>query len=151
MFLLKAVQLQRRWFHSLGILLHMTISQNLKAKIRHFYDLHYLWKDTESKAFLLSKEFKKEFYALLASDQARFKEPEGWREKSISDSPLISNFDNVWKELSETYSRELPELVYKAIPSLEDVSSSFKEVVKLLIYSPFDKAVGAPISRTVTL
>lgn len=105
----------------------------LKAKIRHFYDLHFLWNDPESRAYLESAEFKTDFKALLSSDQARFKEPEGWCDKKVSDSPLISSFDIVWSELQETYSKELPELAYQAIPSPESVAKSFKELSVLLI------------------
>lgn len=47
----------------------------LKAKIRHFYDLYFLWNDQESRAYLESAEFKTDFKALISSDQARFKEP----------------------------------------------------------------------------
>lgn len=104
----------------------------LKAKIRHFYDLYFLWNDPESRAYLESAEFKTDFKALLSSDQAQFKEPEGWCDKKVSDSPLISSFDIVWSELKETYSKELPELAYQAIPSPESVAKSFKELSVLL-------------------
>lgn len=105
----------------------------LKAKIRHFYDLHFLWNDSECKAYLQSEEFRKEFHALLSSDQARFKEPEGWCDRNIADSPLITSFDNVWEELGIIYLKELPELAYLSIPSSEDIATSFKEISKLLI------------------
>lgn len=104
----------------------------LRAKIRHFYDLHFLCNDPESKAYLQSDEFKKDFYSLLSSDQARFKEPEGWCDKTTADSPLINSFDEVWSELQETYSKELPELAYQSIPSAESVAKSFKELSELL-------------------
>lgn len=104
----------------------------LKAKIRHFYDLHFLWNDPESRAYLKCDEFKSDFNALLSTDQARFKEPEGWCDKKVSDSPLISSFDKVWSELQETYSKELPELAYQSIPSPESVAESFKELSALL-------------------
>ena len=105
----------------------------LKAKIRHFYDLYFLWNDSESRAYLESAEFKTDFKESLSSDQARFKDPEGWCDKKVSDSPLISSFDIVWSELQETYSKELPELAYQAIPSPESVAKSFKELSALLI------------------
>ena len=105
----------------------------LKAKIRHFYDLHFLWNDPESRAYLESAEFKTDFKALISSDQARFKEPEGWCDKKVSDSPLISSFDIVWSELQDTYSKELPELAYQTIPSPESVAESFKELSVHLI------------------
>ena len=104
----------------------------LKAKIRHFYDLHFLWNDPECKAYLQSDQFKNDFNALLSNDQARFEEPEGWRGKTTTDSPLITSFDEVWAELQETYSKELPELAYQSIPSAESVAKSFKELSALL-------------------
>lgn len=105
----------------------------LKAKIRHFYDLHFLWNDPECRAYLESEDFKREFHDLLSSDQARFKEPEGWSDKKVSDSPLITSFDDLWVELSVTYSKELPELAYQAIPSPEEVVVSFKDLSGLLL------------------
>lgn len=104
----------------------------LRAKIRHFYDLHFLWNDPESKAYLQSDEFKNDFHTLLSSDQARFKEPDGWCDKTTADSPLINSFDDVWSELQETYSKELPELAYQSIPAAESVAKSFKELSELL-------------------
>ncbi len=114
--------------HSLAI----DYMSELRAKIRHFYDLHYLWNDPESRAYLQSDEFKKDFQALLSSDQARFKEPEGWRDKTTADSPLINSFDKIWSELQETYSKELPELAYQSIPTAESVAESFNELSALL-------------------
>lgn len=105
----------------------------LKAKIRHFYDLHFLWNDPESRAYLISYEFKAEFSDLLKSDQARFKEPEGWTEKTLMDSPLVRSFDSVWDDLKITYSKELPELAYQSIPFPETVAESVKELLTLLI------------------
>lgn len=107
--------------------------QELKSKIRHFYDLHFLWNEAECRAYLKSSQFKDDFADLFASDQARFNEPEGWREKNLSDSPLISSFDKLWEELGETYMKELPELVYQSIPQPEEVANSFRELTKLLI------------------
>lgn len=105
----------------------------LKAKIRHFYDLHFLWNAPESRDYLQSEELSREFNDLLSSDKARFKEPNGWSEKTLTESPLISAFDGVWEELSETYSKEMPELAYQSIPSPEFVATSFKELSKFIV------------------
>jgi len=102
----------------------------LKARIRHFYDLYFLWNDPESNAYLQSDDFKKDFNALFLSDQARFKEPEGWCNKTIVNSPLVSSFDKVWSMLQETYSKELPELAYQSVPSAESVADSFRELIQ---------------------
>lgn len=105
----------------------------LKAKIRHFYDLYFLWQDPESRSYFRSLQFKEEFDRLLKSDQERFDEPIGWNKKSWRDSPLVSSFDEVWGELSVSYLKELPELAYQDIPSSEDVAKDFKELIALLV------------------
>ncbi len=104
----------------------------LKAKIRHFYDLYFLWNDDEVRDYLSSPQFMTEFTALLTSDQSRFSEPEGWQGKAITDSPLLNDFDAVWNNLKETYLKELPDLAYRKIPSPEDITASFARIAKVL-------------------
>ena len=84
----------------------------LRSKIRHFYDLHYLWCDECCKEYLKSEDFRKDFGRLLAEDQERFREPEGWQQKRIDDSPLLADFVGLWQELSKIYEAELPGLAY---------------------------------------
>ncbi len=104
----------------------------LKAKIRHLYDLYFLWNDAEIREYLNSPQFKEEFDSLFSNDQSRFDEPEGWRERTINDSPLLKDFDSVWSELKETYLKELPDLAYRDIPSPEDIAKNFIQVIKML-------------------
>ncbi len=104
----------------------------LKAKIRHFYDLYFLWSDAEIRDYLSSTQFKEEFAALLGSDQSRFAEPEGWQTKTINYSPLLNDFDSVWADLKETYLKELPDLAYREIPTPEDITENFIQIVKVL-------------------
>ena len=60
-----------------------------------------------------------------------FDEPEGWREKTIAESTLITHFDNIWKQLKAIYKTELSELDYAAITNEEDIDKSFNELIKL--------------------
>ena len=103
----------------------------LTAKIRHFYDLHFLLNDKETKEYLESDTFKADFTSLFTQDQQRFDKPEGWQNKKIKDSPIITDLHTVWSSLSNVYSRELPELAYKDIPSVNDIEASMN---KLLTY-----------------
>ena len=91
----------------------------LTAKIRHFYDLHFLLND------------KADFANLFVQDQQRFDKPEGWREKDVMDSPIIKNLHPVWSILSNVYARELPDLAYKEIPTIESIEESIRQ---LLLY-----------------
>ena len=104
---------------------------DLKAKIRHFYDLYFLWRDAECRNYLTSSAFLEEFNVLLKNDQTRFKEPKGWSYKTISDSPLLQDLDNVWFAIKQTYNNEMPELAYKEIPNEEDVLKVLYEIFTL--------------------
>lgn len=104
----------------------------LRAKIRHFYDLHFLWRNEDCKEYLLSKEFRDDFQELFAEDQARFNEPNGWQNRTIAESPLITNTNVVWEELKSVYEQELPELAYLAVPESGVIIKSFQELIKVL-------------------
>ncbi|MCH5237868.1 MAG: hypothetical protein J1E95_08740 [Muribaculaceae bacterium] len=84
----------------------------MEAKIRHFYDLHYLYEDEECKDYLGSNEFKENFISLYNHDRDLFDNPNGWNTKSLKDSPLISDLNDVWSKLSVRYYKELPPLAY---------------------------------------
>ena len=107
----------------------------LRAKIRHFYDLHYLLQDARCRVYLESEAFAADFGRLLAEDQARFIDPAGWQTRTIAESPLILDFDAVWTTLQPVFERELSELAYRPLPDSEDVVSSFKTIAGLLMIS----------------
>ena len=47
------------------------------------------------------------------------------------DSPIIKNLHSVWSTLSNVYARELPDLAYKEIPTIESIEESIRQ---LLLY-----------------
>ena len=101
----------------------------LAAKIRHFYDLHFLLNDRETKEYLEGDSFKIDFINLFMQDQQRFDKPEGWQNRKIADSPIVVDLNSVWSLLSNVYSRELPDLAYKEIPSVADIEASMRELL----------------------
>mgnify|MGYP002771099313 len=104
----------------------------LIAKIRHFYDLHFLLNDAETQDYLKSEAFKSDFSNLFAQDQQRFDKPEGWQNKNVMDSPIISDLHNVWSALSNVYAKELPDLAYKDIPTIESIENSMEQLISYL-------------------
>ena len=127
--------LQKTGNEKLVSLLRCSLADNympeLAAKIRHFYDLHFLLNDKETRTYLESDAFKADFANLFVQDQQRFDKPEGWREKDVMDSPIIKNLHSVWSTLSNVYARELPDLAYKEIPTIESIEESIRQ---LLLY-----------------
>lgn len=98
--------------------------QELSAKIRHFYDLYFLLRDTETHTYLQSEDFKTDLKALFDHDQQEFEKPDGWQGKTMGDSPLLTDFHAVWMNLQSLYLRELPDLAYQEIPSAEQIEES---------------------------
>jgi predicted nucleotidyltransferase component of viral defense system len=104
--------------------------ESISEKIRHFYDLHYLMKNPECIEFVASDSFKKQFDTILQHDRAMFDEPMSWQTKSISESPLMTDFSTIWKQLKEKYQTELSALAYRPIPDEKDVAKCFEELIK---------------------
>lgn len=104
----------------------------LAAKIRHFYDIHFLLKDKSISQYLDSNAFKSDFISLFEQDQKRFFKPAGWQSKKLFDSPFIKSPHEVWSSLSRVYMRELPGLAYGAIPPPDEIETSLLKVLSYL-------------------
>lgn len=104
----------------------------LSAKIRHFYDLYFLLHDTETHTYLQSEDFKADLKALFDHDQQEFEKPDGWQGKTMGDSPLLTEFHEVWNNLKSLYLRELPDLAYKEIPTAEEIEDSLITILSTI-------------------
>lgn len=107
--------------------------QSVAAKIRHFYDLYYLMNDAECAAFIGSPRFKKDFEKILSHDKELFDVPAGWMRKDIKASPLIADFDSLWRQLKDIYTRELSALAYTPIPDEAQVAKQFSALTKNIV------------------
>jgi predicted nucleotidyltransferase component of viral defense system len=105
-------------------------AESISEKIRHFYDLYYLMKNAECIEFVASDIFKKQFDTILQHDREMFEEPTGWQTKSISESPFITDFSSLWKQLKAKYQTELSALAYRPIPDEKEVAKCFSELIK---------------------
>ena len=107
----------------------------LEAKIRHFYDLHYLYEDEECKEYLNGNTFKENFISLYNHDRELFDEPNGWNVRDIKESPLIYNLHGLWEQLEKRYYKELPPLAYSlSVPLPDKIISSLKEILHHIEY-----------------
>lgn len=104
----------------------------LSAKIRHFYDLFFLLQDSEVKAYLQTDAFPSDLKSLFLHDQQAFDKPEGWQDKSFSDSPLLNDFHSIWSVLQPLYMKELPDLAYKEVPAPEDIEASVTSIFSFI-------------------
>lgn len=106
--------------------------QQMSEKIRHFYDLYYLFEDADIKEYLKGGLFQSDFCSLLEEDRQRFDKPEGWQGRAVSESPLFANFQNTWRILKNVYAKELPDLAYLEIPSAVSIEKSVSEILSYL-------------------
>jgi predicted nucleotidyltransferase component of viral defense system len=106
------------------------VRRSLSAKIRHFYDLYYLAKDTECAAYIQTPNFKQDFTELLAHDKQVFDTPANWNDKEITQSPLVVDFPALWNFLKDIYLSELPQLAFIPIPDEKEVADTFSHIIK---------------------
>jgi hypothetical protein len=102
----------------------------MASKIRHFYDLYFLFNDERCKAYLYSDDFKHDFEVLHAHDQQTFDVPAGWQGKTVKESPLATNFPAIWDKLKDIYRSELSQLAFSTIPEEGAIAKTFKEMIK---------------------
>ena len=108
------------------------VTESVSKKIRHFYDLYYLMNDIQCVLFAQSEEFKKQFNEIFNHDKGVFDEPVGWQKKSVANSPLVVDFENIWAQLKNIYKSELSALAYTEIPDEKEVAKCFKRLVSLI-------------------
>jgi predicted nucleotidyltransferase component of viral defense system len=106
--------------------------ESISQKIRHFYDLYYLIQNPQCAEFVESELFRMRFEEILQHDRDIFDEPFQWQNKTINESPLITDFDNFWAKIKNTYQTELSAYAYRPIPIEIDVAACFKQLTKRL-------------------
>ena len=106
--------------------------KSISGKIRHFYDLYYLLSDEECKEYVGSESFKEDFNSLIEHDRDLFSDPEGWNKKMLNQSPLMTNFDQMWDRLKATYRSELIQIAYSQIPDELEVKNRFMSLTERL-------------------
>ena len=104
----------------------------MNAKIRHFYDLHHLLQDEECNKYLHSDAFRTDFQQLFEHDRKSFAKPDGWLNRSLEDSPLITDLHATWNQLQLTYLRELPDLAYRDIPPADRIEQSMEQLLSYI-------------------
>ena len=106
--------------------------RQLAQKIRHFYDIYYLMQTEGCREYVDSPAFRTDVASLLEHDQQTFDSPEGWSEKGMSETPLVTQFDALWEAIVPTYETEMASLSFSAIPDAADVAKVVKGLFAML-------------------
>jgi len=133
-FSLNVLDKRRTMIEKLVSLIRFSFDQNttiaIASKIRHFYDLYFLANDTECAVYLNSTNIKTDFMELYAHDQETFDIPANWRNKTLEQSPLTTEFSTLWGKLKETYRNELSQSAFTSIPDEKEVAKVFIDILQ---------------------
>lgn len=101
---------------------------DLKAKIRHTYDLHKLLAEEEVRVFFNSPDFDHLINKVGAEDVASFKSGSEWLKNHPSEALIYKECGPTWKELRSTYESDFRNLVYGELPDESEILSTLKEI-----------------------
>lgn len=127
---------ERTFFEKLLSLIRLSYNgvDTLKGKIRHFYDLLKLYEQTDFKATLLTPQSYELVDWVKNDDKENSTFAGDWLKYKLSESPLFSNIEDNWKELTPTYTKELKDISWsKEIPSPEQILSTLNSIKTFLI------------------
>lgn len=115
--------------------------QELSAKIRHIYDLHFLVSHPLIQDFLWSsgnwnlKAFS--IFKGILEDEAKSIDPQhhphAWLDSDFSDCILFRDIEATWEQLSKTYNGAFAQLVYGNRPGSQAILSSLHQIKQFLL------------------
>lgn len=104
----------------------------LRAKIRHVYDLYHLLEQKSLQSFFNGPDFDALVKAVQADD-ARNSEFQGdWAEKPLAESALFTGPTQLWPELQTTYRTDFRAMVYGTMPPEKAVVTMLERVSQRL-------------------
>jgi len=135
-FSLNVLDKRRTLIEKMASLIRFSFSENpieeIAGKIRHFYDIYYLFRDPECNTYLKLSTSGSDLNNLINHDKEIFDEPTEWTKKRIQDSPIVTDFKGIWHRLKSQYRTELSALSYSKIPEEIEIEETFTQVLALL-------------------
>jgi len=104
--------------------------QDLKAKIRHTYDLFMLLQRPTIQEFFNSNKFDNMLIKVANDDIKSYKSNNDWLEFHPKEALLFKSLDEVWADMEGTYNnvQEFAGLVYGNLPSAKAVKSNLEVI-----------------------
>lgn len=104
----------------------------LRAKIRHVYDLYHLLEQESLQSFFEGADFDV-LVAAVQADDARNSEFQGdWAEKPLIESALFAAPQKLWPQLQTTYHTDFRAMVYGPMPPEDAVVAMLERVSQRL-------------------
>ena len=104
----------------------------LRAKIRHVYDLYHLLKKESLQGFFDGEGFDALVKAVQADDARNSEFQEDWAEKPLGESALFAGPTQIWPGLQTTYRTDFRAMVYGTMPPEDAVVTMLERVSQRL-------------------
>ena len=101
---------------------------DLKNKIRHTYDLHYLLQQEDLSDFFDSDDFDTMFLKVANDDVKSFKNNNKWLSNHPSKALIFSDLESVWNELIEEYNNSFRMITYRELPDEKEIFRSLQRI-----------------------
>lgn len=105
---------------------------DLRNKIRHIYDIHFLLKDNSINTFFFSPDFDKMMQKVGNDDIFSFKSNNDWLKIHPASALIFEQPENIWEQLKNTYNGAFKELVYGELPNENEILETLKVVSQRL-------------------
>lgn len=134
-FTMQVLTRERTFYEKLLSLTRLSYSgvDKLKEKIRHFYDIYQLFQLPDLREALFEPENLKWIEPILQDDKSNPTFRGEWEDKRLSDAPIMTQFDEIWKILTPNYENEMSKLLWGKLPPAFAIADSFKKIRNLLI------------------
>jgi len=137
-FEVKVLGIKRTLVEKILSLSRLSISDNknydeLKGKVRHFYDIHKLMLEDTISDFIETKDFEETINKALEDDLSNPEFKDSWENTKLKDVRLFSEIDDVFKNIADIYKNDFSSLLYDGEGvELSDIRKSFDKLIKVI-------------------
>jgi predicted nucleotidyltransferase component of viral defense system len=137
-FEVKVIGIKRTLVEKILSLARLSISDNgtydeLKGKVRHFYDIHKLMLESEISDFLLTKDFEETINMAIEDDLSNPEFRDSWENTKLKEVRLFSDMENVFKNITDIYKNDFSSLLYDGEGvELSDIKKSFDALLEVI-------------------
>ncbi len=104
----------------------------LAARVRHLYDLHFIVKNENMHTFIAGKDFAKIIKNVLADDERNSQFQGDWTKKPLRESMVFADWEKVWGELQNVYHNQFKSLVFDKLPESNEINDSILIIRKAI-------------------
>jgi len=105
---------------------------DLRNKIRHIYDIHFLLKDNAVNTFFNSVDFDKMLQAVGNDDIQSFKNNNEWLKEHPVSAIIFDKPEFIWEQLENIYNTGFKELVFGEFPANNEILETLEIVSERL-------------------